>query len=102
MKKILANVLDVVIFFIFLLVTVLIISGLLVFVVFKLFSTNLQDVKAYFLSFPEGKDILEIARLLFLVFMAYVYFRVIPKKMGNTFGKKILKIPTNIDAKLKG
>ena len=93
MKKILASILDIIIFFIFLLASGVMVGALLVFVVFKMFNTNLENVKSYFLSFPEGRDILYIVRFLFLVFIAYVYFRVIPKKIGNTFGRKMLKIP---------
>lgn len=87
-KKILAFVLDLVGMIILAYILVLVLSLIMGFLVHGVPYSELND---------DFKTILGFISFLFKVVVIWLYFWMIPKKIGNTFGRKLLKIEDKIN-----
>ena len=91
-KKILAFILDLVIFVFFAKITLLFLE-IIIYCLFITLGIHYNDNELNTLT----KDIIGVLDFIFKIAMLVAYFVWIPNKVGNTFGRKILKIKDKID-----
>ena len=92
MKKVLAYILDVPICLLIYWFCVFILT-IFIFFIIKALQINFREIIS---GSPTLQDLIQIGSFLFKIFVIYIYFILIPRKIGNTFGGKILKIKNNL------